>query len=165
MLHDAMVLAAEGPVVIRYPKGKARSVDASRVGSGLSALKLAGGDGSIAVLAVGKMVGAAESALPLLEAAGIRATVYDVRSCAPLDAAMIADAASHRCVLTVEDGIRDGGIGSLIADAVHAVSPHVVVDSLGVPTKFIPHNKPDVILASLGLDAAGIAASAQRLLA
>jgi 1-deoxy-D-xylulose-5-phosphate synthase len=165
MLHDAMVLAAEGPVVIRYPKGKARSVDASRVGSGLSALKLAGGDGSIAVLAVGKMVGAAESALPLLEAAGIRATVYDVRSCAPLDAAMIADAAAHRCVLTVEDGIRDGGIGSLIADAVHAASPHVVVESLGVPTKFIPHNKPDVILASLGLDAAGITASAQRLLA
>lgn len=164
MLHDAMTLAAEGPVVIRYPKGKARSVDPSRVGSGLSALKLSGGDGSVAILAIGKMVGAAESAVPFLEAAGIRATVYDVRSCAPLDAAMIADAAAHHCVLTVEDGIRDGGIGSLIADAVHAVSPHVVVESLGVPTKFIPHNKPDVILASLGLDAAGIASAAQRLL-
>jgi 1-deoxy-D-xylulose-5-phosphate synthase len=164
MLHDAMTLAAEGPVVIRYPKGKARSVDASRVGSGLSALKLSGGDGSVAILAIGKMVSAAEAAVPLLEAAGIRATVYDVRSCAPLDASMIADAASHRCVLTAEDGIRDGGIGSLIADAVHAVSPHVVVESLGVPTKFIPHNKPDVILASLGLDAAGIASAAQRLM-
>ncbi len=165
MLHDAMTLAAEGPVVIRYPKGAARSVDASKVGRGLSALKLATGDGSLAILAVGKMVGAAEKALPLLEAEGIRATVYDVRSCTPLDAAMIADAAAHSAVLTVEDGIRDGGIGSLIADQVHAVSPQVRVESLGVPTKFIPHNKPDVILASLGLDAAGIVAAAQRLLA
>jgi 1-deoxy-D-xylulose-5-phosphate synthase len=119
----------------------------------------------VAILAIGKMVGAAETAVPLLESLGIQATVYDVRSCAPLDPSMITDAASHRCVLTVEDGIRDGGIGSLIADAVHAVSPHVVVESMGVPTKFIPHNKPDVILASLGLDAAGIASAAQRLLA
>jgi 1-deoxy-D-xylulose-5-phosphate synthase len=78
---------------------------------------------------------------------------------------MIADAASHRAVVTIEDGIRDGGIGSLIADAVHTVSSAVVVESLGVPTKFIPHNKPDVILASLGLDAAGIVAAAQRVLA
>jgi deoxyxylulose-5-phosphate synthase len=45
------------------------------------------------------------------------------------------------------------------------VSSAVVVESLGVPTKFIPHNKPDVILASLGLDAAGIVAAAQRVLA
>jgi 1-deoxy-D-xylulose-5-phosphate synthase len=67
--------------------------------------------------------------------------------------------------LTVEDGIRDGGIGSMIADQVHAVSPGVRIETLGVPTKFIPHNKPDVILASLGLDAAGIVAAAQRLLA
>jgi 1-deoxy-D-xylulose-5-phosphate synthase len=65
----------------------------------------------------------------------------------------------------VEDGIRDGGIGSLIADAVHAVSSSVVVESLGVPTKFIPHNNPDVILASMGLVADGIASAVQRLLA
>ena len=165
MLHDAMTLAAEGPVVIRYPKGAARSVDASRVGRGLSALKMTTGDGSLAVLAVGKMVGAAEKALPLLDAAGIRATVYDVRSCTPLDAEMIRDAASHRAVLTVEDGIRDGGIGSMIADQVHAIAPNLPVESLGVPTKFIPHNKPDVILSSLGLDADGIVATARRLLA
>ena len=165
MLHDAMTLAAEGPVVIRYPKGMARSVDAARVGHGLSALKLATGDGSVAILAIGKMVGAAEASLAVLEAAGIHATVYDVRSCTPLDADMIRDASTHRAVLTVEDGIRDGGIGSLIADQVHALAPTVVVESLGVPTKFIPHNKPDVILASLGLDSSGIVSAVQRLLA
>jgi 1-deoxy-D-xylulose-5-phosphate synthase len=65
----------------------------------------------------------------------------------------------------VEDGLHDGGIGQLIADAVHAVKPDVCVESLGVPTKFIPHNKPDAILAQFGLDAAGITTAAQRLLA
>ena len=165
MLHDAMTLANDGPVVIRYPKGVARSVDSSLVGSGLNALKLATGNGQIAILAIGKMVTAAEKALDALTAAGISATVYDVRSCAPLDPAMIADAAAHTHVLTVEDGLHDGGIGQLIADAVHVVNSSVHVESLGVPTKFIPHNKPDVILAQFGLDAAGITSAAQRLLA
>ena len=165
MLHDAMTLANDGPVVIRYPKGTARTVSPSLVGSGLNALKLATGNGSLAILAIGKMVGAAEKALDALTAVGISATVYDVRSCAPLDPTMIADAAGHAHVLTVEDGLHDGGIGQLIADAIHVVNSSVHVESLGVPTKFIPHNKPDVILAQFGLDAAGITSAAQRLLA
>ncbi len=165
MLHDAMTLANDGPVVIRYPKGVARSVSPSLVGSGLNALKLATGNGKIAILAIGKMVTAAEKALDGLADLGIKATVYDVRSCAPLDPEMIADAAAHSFVLTVEDGLHDGGIGQLIADAVHTINPDVFVESLGVPTKFIPHNKPDAILAQFGLDAAGITSAAQRLLA
>jgi 1-deoxy-D-xylulose-5-phosphate synthase len=85
--------------------------------------------------------------------------------CAPLDASMIADAARHGAVLTCEDGIRDGGIGMTIADQVHELSPTLAVVSLGVPTMFIPQAKPDRILASFGLDADGILASAQSLLA
>ena len=77
---------------------------------------------------------------------------------------MIRDAASHGAVLTAEDGIRDGGIGAGIESQVHAISSAVPVESLGVPTQFIPHDKPDVILARFGLDADGIVAAAQRLL-
>jgi 1-deoxy-D-xylulose-5-phosphate synthase len=165
MLHDAMTLSNEGPVVIRYPKGAARSVSAETVGSGLSANKMNTGDGRIAILAIGKMVGAAEKAVVALSEAGISATLYDVRSCAPLDPAMIRDAASHAAVLTVEDGIRDGGIGAAIASQVHAISSAVPVESLGVPTQFIPHDKPDAILARFGLNADGITTAAQRLLA
>jgi 1-deoxy-D-xylulose-5-phosphate synthase len=165
MLHDAMTLSNEGPVVIRYPKGAARSVSADTVGSGLSANKMNTGDGRIAILAIGKMVGAAEKAVAALSEAGISATLYDVRSCAPLDPAMIRDAASHDAVLTVEDGIRDGGIGAAIASQVHAISSAVPVESLGVPTQFIPHDKPDAILARFGLNADGITTAAQRLLA
>jgi 1-deoxy-D-xylulose-5-phosphate synthase len=165
MLHDAMTLSNEGPVVIRYPKGAARSVGAGAIGSGVLANKMVSGDGSIAILAIGKMVGAAEKAVAALSEAGISATLYDIRSCAPLDPAMIRDAASHAAVLTVEDGIRDGGIGAAIASQVHAISSAVPVESLGVPTQFIPHDKPDAILARFGLNADGITTAAQRLLA
>ncbi|MGA1363227.1 MAG: 1-deoxy-D-xylulose-5-phosphate synthase [Ilumatobacteraceae bacterium] len=165
MLHDAMSLANDGPVVIRYPKGAARHVPADSVGSGLSALRLAEGDGSLAVLAVGKMVGAAEKAVEELAASGVRATLWDVRSCVPLDDAMLRDAARHTAVLTVEDGIRDGGIGMSIVDAVRHQGFEGRSESLGVPTRFIPHAKPDAILASFGLDAAGIMAAARDLLA
>ena len=62
-------------------------------------------------------------------------------------------------MLTVEDGLREGGAGAGIADAVEG--PPVKV--LGVPLGYIAHGKPDAILADLGLDAAGIAASARAL--
>lgn len=164
MLHDAVGLADAGPVVIRYPKGAARQVSEHEVGSGVQARRLREGDGRVAVLAVGKLVGAAEKAAAALAADGIEATVWDVRCCAPLDAAMIADAARHGAVVTCEDGIRDGGIGMTIADQVHALAPSVPVEVLGVPTVFIPQAKPDRILASMGLDADGIEAAVRAAL-
>jgi 1-deoxy-D-xylulose-5-phosphate synthase len=164
MLHDAIGLADDGPVVIRYPKGAARQVAEHEVGSGLHARQLRRGDGSLCILAVGKLVAAAEKAAEQLAATGVEATVWDVRCCAPLDPAMIADAAAHAAVLTCEDGIRDGGIGSMIADQVRAITPTTPVRILGVPTRFIPQAKPDKILAALGLDADGIVGEARSLL-
>ncbi len=164
MLHDAVGLSDAGPVVIRYPKGAARQVASDDVGSGLAARRLRAGDGSVAILAIGKMVGAALKAGETLAETGRDVTVWDVRSCAPLDSDMIADAARHDLVVTIEDGIRDGGIGSAIAGLVADVDPSTVVKILGVPTKFIPQAKPDRILAQLGLDADGLVATVRSAL-
>jgi 1-deoxy-D-xylulose-5-phosphate synthase len=167
MLHDAITLADDGPVVIRYPKGAARQVGEHEVGEGLHAHRLRRGDGSLCVLAVGKLVGNAQRAADVLAAEGIDVTVWDVRCCTPLDPEMIADAATHAVVVTAEDGIREGGVGMSIADAVRrhiplgAAKPFVEV--LGVPVQFIAHAKPDRILATLGLDADGLAATVRRL--
>jgi 1-deoxy-D-xylulose-5-phosphate synthase len=168
MLHDAMSLADTGPVVIRYPKGNARQVAEHDVGSGLQARRMASDPAkSLCILAVGKMVGAAEQAVAALAHNGISATLWDVRSCVPADDLMIRDAAAHRRVITIEDGIRDGGIGFLLADAITSVTPATppVIKVLGLPTRFIPHAKPDVILAKLGLDATGIERTAREMLA
>ena len=96
------------------------------------------GDGTVCVLAIGKLLAAAEKAADVLAATGMDVTVWDVRCCAPLDPAMIADAARHRVVVTVEDGSRDGGIGMSIADFVHRINTAVPIEVLGVPTKFVP---------------------------
>lgn len=156
MLHDAFEMLDSGPVVIRYPKGAARQVDNDDVGSGLLARKLISGDGKLAILAVGKMVAAALTAATELSQRGVQATVWDVRSCAPLDPAMLEDAARHSSVITIEDGIREGGIGMSIATDIHSLNDTCHVSVLGVPTKFLPHAKPDRLLAQIGLDSAGI---------
>jgi 1-deoxy-D-xylulose-5-phosphate synthase len=150
--------------MIRYPGGAAPQVSEHEVGVGLLARRVRSGDGKVCVLAIGKMVGAAQKAAEALAADGISVTVYDVRCCAPLDPSMIADAATHGAVVTVEDGIRDGGIGMAIADLVHIAAPSVSVVSLGIPTKFIPQAKPAEILAQLGLDPTGIASTVRTLL-
>ena len=156
MLEDAIALAETGPVAIRYPKGIARVVGEHEVGSGLSARKLrSSAVPNVCVLAVGKMVSAAEKAAELLSERGIEITLWDVRSCVPADEMMISDASKHCVVVTIEDGIRDGGIGMMLADAVTniqgSVNPRIEV--LGLPTKFLMQAKPAVILKQLGLDA------------
>jgi 1-deoxy-D-xylulose-5-phosphate synthase len=154
MMLDAVALADEGPVAIRYPRGAARMVPEHEVGSGLAARLVREGDGSVCVLAIGKMVDAAAKAAARVT--GHAVTVWDVRSCAPLDPVMIADAARHRAVITVEDGVRDGGIGMTISEQVGCVRPEVPVDVLGLPTRFMRHGEAHHILAQLGLDADGI---------
>jgi 1-deoxy-D-xylulose-5-phosphate synthase len=166
MLETALELS--GPSAVRYPNTAARVVPPDCVGSGLSARKVRSGDGTVCLLAVGKMVEAAEDAASILEADGVDATVWDVRVVRPLDPAMIADAGRHGLVVTVEDGLRSGGAGSFITDAIAdlteaRLSPPVL--TLGIPTAFVPHGKQDGILAQLGLDGAGVAAAIAKALA
>jgi 1-deoxy-D-xylulose-5-phosphate synthase len=163
MLDDAATLADSGPVVIRYPRGAARQVDDTEVGSGLDARMARRGD-DLCILAVGRMLEYALRAADELAADGIEATVWDARSCAPLDPAMIADAATHPAVITVEDGIRLGGIGMTMFDEIGDIDPAVPVKVLGVPTRFLPHGEPKQILSQLGLDGPGMADTARTLL-
>jgi 1-deoxy-D-xylulose-5-phosphate synthase len=163
MLAEA--LALEGPSAIRFPKTPAPPPVGGVCGSGLAARKLRQGDGTVCLLAVGKLVTAAMDAAELLAADGIDATVWDPRVISPPDDAMLRDARAHHQVVTVEDGVRLGGAGMFLADAMGAIEssgPVPPVTVLGTPRRFITQDKPDRILASLGLDAEGIAASVRH---
>ncbi len=155
MLADAYTLDG-GPVALRWPKTAAPSVSEDQVGRGLSARKARTGT-DVCIIGVGKMFAAAQQAAELLEADGVSATVWDPRVVKPLDPDMLSNAGAHRVVITIEDGLRDGGIGSTIADELRSTTQ---VEVLGVPDAYLPHGNADQILASLGLDAAGIAATA-----
>jgi len=167
MLETALSL--DGPSVIRFPKTPTVDAGHGVVGRGLSARLVRRGDGAVCLLAVGKLVDAAEEAADKLAPDGIDATVWDVRVVSPPDPEMLADAAGHSLVLTVEDGIRVGGAGTFLVDAMRG-SPssdlgRPSVRILGVPRAYLPHGKPNQILAELGLDGPGIAASVSRALA
>ncbi|MGH9055519.1 MAG: 1-deoxy-D-xylulose-5-phosphate synthase [Acidimicrobiales bacterium] len=169
MLETALQLS--GPASIRYPRTAARHVPADQVGLGLTARRVREGDAgakdSVCILAVGKLLEAAEEAASALAADGVDATVWDVRVVRPLDPQMLVDAGRHSLVVTVEDGIRTGGAGSLIADAMADLfetrfSPPVLI--LGIPVAYIPHGEPERILSQLGLDGPGIAAAVTKAL-
>ena len=161
MLRDALDLCTDGPAAIRFPKTAAVHVTDDEVGAGLSARLVSKDDGaSVCFIGVGKMLAAAISAAERLAESGVACTVWDPRVVKPLDPDMLADAAGHRLVITIEDGLREGGIGSAIADSLRDLAPvnGPAVRVLGVPVAYLPHGKPDDILASLGLDADGVVA-------
>ncbi len=164
--------STSGPCSIRYGKGSARQVHSDQVGSGLHGRRVLDGGvhATVCLVAVGKLLEAAEHAARQLRAErGLDVTVWDPRVVKPLDPALVTDAARHRLVVTIEDGIREGGVGSAIADLIgeHRLATQqqagpVVV--LGTPVRFIPQGKPGQILAELGLDAAGIVSAVVKAL-
>lgn len=166
MLHDALELCT-GPAVLRWAKTPAREVADHEVGHGLSARRAREG-ADVCLVGVGKMLGTCLEAADLLAADGIEATVWDPRVVKPLDPALVDHAATFGHVVTVEDGLRDGGIGAAVARELsdrcrdRPTEPRVTV--LGTPTAYIPQGKADAILADLGLDAAGVAATVRSAL-
>ncbi len=80
---------------------------------------------------------------------------------------MLDDAARHGLVVTAEDGVRHGGAGAFLLDAMAAEMesaglPVPTTRVLGIPRQYLAQGKADDILASLGLDGAGIAESVRR---
>ena len=164
MLEAALGLDA--PALIRYPKtpGPERL---GAAGEGLRARVLRDGAGEVLLVGIGKCAKACLEAAEALAADGIDATVIDPRVIRPLDPSLVSWAARARLVVTAEDGLVHGGAGQFVARAIDEraaargeLGP--LVANLGVPTAYLPHAKPDAILASLGLDGEGIARAVRQ---
>ncbi|HUX05215.1 MAG TPA: 1-deoxy-D-xylulose-5-phosphate synthase [Acidimicrobiales bacterium] len=164
----ATALSMSTPTALRFPKTLPKPLD-GRVGEGMRAREIVRGDGSLCVLAVGKMATNAYRALELLGPDSAKVTLYDVRVLPP-DPAMIDDALHHERIITVEDGTRHGGAGTLMVSAVRnraqdLARPFPTTRILGVPRAFLEHDRPDELLSELGLDPEGIAGAFRRMLA
>ncbi|HUG84543.1 MAG TPA: 1-deoxy-D-xylulose-5-phosphate synthase N-terminal domain-containing protein, partial [Euzebya sp.] len=160
MLDTAITM--EGPVSLRFPTGAA--VQRAGAGIGLEANRLCEGT-DLAIVAVGDRVAPALEAAELLAANGISATVWDPRAVRPVDPSMLDDLGRYPLVVTVENGVVNGGAGAYIGDRLIEragvfEAPRIL--KLGVPDAYIPHAKVDHILAELGLDAAGIDAAIRK---
>jgi 1-deoxy-D-xylulose-5-phosphate synthase len=160
-------LSMSGPTAIRYPKTDPQPYD-GKVGRGLEAREVVRGDGSLCVLAVGKMAPSSYAALERLGVEAKHITLYDVRVLPP-DPNMIDDALNHERIITVEDATRHGGAGTLMVSAIRSRAqelnrPFPMTRILGVPRAYLEHHKPDELLAEIGLDPEGLAGAFERLL-
>ena len=96
----------------------------------------------------------------------IDAGVVNMRFVKPLDAALVAELArANRLLVTVEEGSVMGGGGSAVAEALAEAGITVAVLHMGLPDRFLDHGDPALLLASAGLDRAGIIAAVRARLA
>ncbi len=162
VMLDTALGITYGPTAIRWPKTPAPRVSPGEVGSGLSARRDREGT-DVCLIGIGKMFPVACEAADLLAGEGVSCSVWDPRVVKPLDPIMIGDAIRHDLVVTIEDGLRQGGIGQAIRDQVSASNSTPVV-VMGIPTVHIPHGKVGEILSDYGLDAAGVRLTVQKYL-
>ncbi|SMP67961.1 1-deoxy-D-xylulose-5-phosphate synthase [Noviherbaspirillum suwonense] len=149
-----------GPAAVRYPRGAgvgaAVGTDLDTIPMGKGELRRSGK--RVAILAFGTMLA------PALKAAEeLNATVANMRFVKPLDTGLVLElAASHDLLVTVEEGCIMGGAGSAVAEALAAAGVVMPLMQLGLPDRFVDHGDAPQLLASCGLDAAGIAASVRQ---
>jgi len=149
-----------GPAAVRYPRGA--GVGAS-IQEELTSIEIGKGEirregKGIAILAFGSMV-----APSIAAGEELNATVANMRFVKPLDVELVKRLAKeHDYLVTVEEGCIMGGAGAAVMEALAAEGIAKPVLNLGLPDKFIDQGDPGALLASVGLDAKGIAASIRQ---
>ncbi len=146
------VAVEDGPTVVRFPRGTVgNEFDAQRrTADGVDVLREAP-HRDVLIVAVGPMAKLALQVAERLADQGIGATVVDPRWVIPVPASIIEFAAQHRLVVSIEDGIRVGGVGTRIRQDLRAAGVDTAVDELGLPDEFIPQATRDEIFAEVGL--------------
>ncbi len=162
---DQAVEVADGPTVVRYPKG-ALPADIAAVDShgGMDVLARLGLP-QVLLVSVGAMANRCLAAADLLAATGTGVTVIDPGWILPVPSTLPSIAAEYDVVITVEDGSRAAGFGAATAAALSAAGVHQPQLSLGIDQRFLAQGRREQILDDAGLSGEGIAASSRALLA
>jgi 1-deoxy-D-xylulose-5-phosphate synthase len=111
----------------------------------------------VLIVGVGAFAGTAIETAKLLAAQGIGATVIDPRWILPVKQSIVEMARNHRLVVSLEDGVRVGGVGSRIRQELRAQEVDTGLNEVGIPAEFLEHAERDEILERLGLTAKDIA--------
>ncbi len=152
------VAIEDRPTVLRFPKGAAsQDIQAvRRLPDGVDILTEASAK-DVLLVAVGAMATTAIKVAELLAAHGIGATVVDPRWVVPVRQSVIDLAKNHRLVVTLEDGVKVGGIGTRIRQDLRSHQIDTALNELGLPDEFIEHASRTEILDRVGLNAQLIA--------
>jgi 1-deoxy-D-xylulose-5-phosphate synthase len=167
MLRTAL-LQDEGPFALRYPRGEGPgspllapvAITPVEIGQGEV---LAEGDGRVALVGYGSGVGKALEAAELLAAAGVVATVADARFVKPIDIDLMARlSADHELVVTLEEGVLQGGFGSAVWEALNEAgldggSTAARLMRVGLPDRYVTHGKPALLHEEVGFTGRAVA--------
>jgi len=155
LLREA-VAVNDAPTVVRYPKGA--------VGDDIVALErregfdllARHGDGDVLVIGIGAMAAVAVEVGERLSAQGYGASVIDPRWVKPLHPSVVDSTRASSLVIVIEDGIRQGGIGSAMSQAMGDAGIETPIRTFGVDRGFLPQAKRPRLLAEAGLTAQDI---------
>ena len=150
---------AAGPTVVRFPKTPlGRDIPALRRVGGVDVLAEpdASADVDVLVVAVGATASDVLDAAESVRQAGFTVRVVDPRWVTPIDSALRQMAARASLVVTVEDGVVTGGVGSRVAQDLHAAGIGVATREIGVPVRFLNHGKVADVRAEAGLSSQSI---------
>jgi 1-deoxy-D-xylulose-5-phosphate synthase len=150
-LREAVAIE-DGPTVVRFPKGNVGGdiVAVRRTVDGVDVLREAPHK-DVLIITVGPMATLGLDVAARLADQGIGATVLDPRWVVPVPASIIEFARAHRIVVSIEDGIRVGGIGTRIRQDLRDAGVDTAVHELGVPDEFLDHATREEIFESVGL--------------
>ncbi|EFA91801.1 1-deoxy-D-xylulose-5-phosphate synthase [Hoylesella buccalis ATCC 35310] len=160
-------LPDKGMFVIRYPRGRGVNKDWKcpleeiKVGTGR---KLKDGD-QVAILTVGPIGNDAQKAIEALPQQD-KVAHYDMRFIKPLDGDLLDEIGKKfKKVITIEDGVRNGGFGSAVLEWFndHGYAPSV--QRMGLPDEFVAHGSVDELRRIVGLDAPHIKQNIEEMLA
>ena len=151
------VAVEDGPTIVRFPTGAVPAdIPAVRRVGQMDVLRESERD-DVLLVAVGSFARLALDAADRIAEQGYGVTVVDPRWVRPVPIELTGLAAQHRLVVTLEDGVRAGGVGDAVASALRDAGVATPLRDFGVPVGFHPHGTRAEILASLGLTAQDIA--------
>jgi 1-deoxy-D-xylulose-5-phosphate synthase len=159
MLHTAIQI--DGPVGLRYPRGEGTGAplpnEPQQIALGTGEILREGE--RVALLGYGTGVQKALEAADLLAEQGIAVTVADARFAKPLDAALLAQlSAEHELLVTVEEGVLQGGFGSAVWEHLNdsgTALPRII--RVGLPDRYVTHGKPALLHTEVGFTGRAIA--------
>ncbi|KQP55585.1 1-deoxy-D-xylulose-5-phosphate synthase [Agreia sp. Leaf283] len=146
------VAVSDGPTVVRFPKGSVGEEIAAvrRLDDGVDVL-VEHERKDVLIVTVGPMATTGLEVAERLAAQGIGSTVIDPRWVVPVPRSVLDLAAEHRIVISIEDGIRVGGVGTRIRQDLREAGIDTAVTELGLPDEFLDHAERAQILERVGL--------------
>ncbi len=148
----------KGPFVIRYPRSSCDLGAENPKPVPIGTWEMLSKGKGLVIIATGSMVEQSLGALQILATKGLKPSLINARFVKPLDIAMLNKIIKrNKLLVTVEENVCHGGLGSMVSEYCGKRTPKVRVRCIGLPNSFVEHGARNILLRITHLDAEGIA--------